>query len=197
MIQGYVKKVNTKEGTGKRGKWVLYSGIIEQDDGTESGWISFGFDKPPFSEGSYIQLEVEKTERGLNYVSGTYKALDPPSKPAAPVAGASTVSGGSGAAKTGYVDRNDSIVYQSSRKDAIALIGLLLEHDALPMSASTAKAGQAKRFEEISAYVDKITVQYFNDVGSLRLLSTVVDAGAADSGQTADYSKGSDAVDND
>lgn len=178
-VQGYVKKVNTKEGTGKRGKWVLYSGIIEQDDGAESGWVSFGFEKPPFSEGSYISIEVEKTERGLNYVSGTYKALDPPSRPAA--ASNKESDAATPATKSGYVDRQESIVYQSSRKDALTLVGLLLEHDALPISASTAKAGQAKRFEELSAYVDKITVQYFHDTISLRKLSEVVDAGAADS----------------
>lgn len=196
MIQGYVKKVNTKEGTGKRGKWVLYSGIVEQDDGTESGWVSFGFEKPPFSEGSYISIEVEKTERGLNYVAGSGKVLDPPAKPAAASLPA-TVSGTTGAAKSSYVDKQDSIVYQSSRKDAIALIGLLLEHDALPMSSASSKSAQAKRFEEVSAYVDKITVQFFHDVGSLRLLQSVVDAGAESDKSAADGSVPSSAIDND
>lgn len=175
MIQGYVKRVNTKEGTGKRGKWVLYSFIIEKDDGTESGWISGGFDKPPFNEGSYVSIETAQSDRGTDYVAGSGKVLDPPAKPqAAPAAS----SGATSAPKSGYVDRNDSIVYQSSRKDALALVGLLLEHDALPISGLTAKAGQPKRFEEISAYVDKLTVQFFHDVGSLRLLQSVVDAGA-------------------
>lgn len=196
MIQGYVKKVNTKEGTGKRGKWVLYSGIIEQDDGTESGWISFGFEKPPFSEGSYISIDVEKTERGLNYVAGSGKVLDPPAKPAAASLPA-TVSGTTGAAKSSYVDRNDSIVYQSSRKDAVALIGLLLEHDALPMSSASSKSAQAKRFEEVSAYVDKITVQFFHDVGSLRLLQSVVDAGAERAADPSPHVTGLTGDDND
>lgn len=184
MITGYVKKINTKTGSGKRGPWTLYSSILELDDGTDSGWISFGFEKPPFSEGSYISIETQKTDRGVDYVPGSGKVLPPPSKP--PVKNAATAANPSATtadtavprAIGGYVDRQDSIVYQSSRKDAIALIGLLLEHDALPMSASTAKAGQAKRFEEITAYVNKITVQYVADVQSGRLFQSVVDAGA-------------------
>lgn len=179
MIQGYVKRISTKTGTGKRGVWTLYSGIIEKDDGTESGWISFGFEKPPFAEGSYISLETETTDRGLNLVQGSAKVLTPPAKPAA---APPTAAGSSGATSKGagnYVDRNDSIVYQSSRKDSLALVALLLEHDALPISASTAKAGQAKRFEEIKAYVDKLTVEFFNDVQTGRIFQSVVDAGAA------------------
>lgn len=175
-LVGYVKKVNTKDGKGKRGPWTLYSGILELNDGTESGWISFGFDKPPFSEGSYISIDVEKTDRGLQYVAGTGKVLDPPAKPVAslPAKSSEAATGG----KSTYVDRNDSIVYQSSRKDALALVALLLEHDALPISASTAKVGQSKRFDEITAFVDKLTVQYVGDVQTGRVLQQVVDAGS-------------------
>jgi hypothetical protein len=192
-LVGYVKKVNTKTGSGKRGPWTLYSGILELDNGTESGWISFGFERPPFNEGSYISIETQETERGLDYVAGSGKVLPPPSKPAASVPAAGSTAApakqsgyvGTASKPSGFVDRNDSIVYQSSRKDAIALIALLLEHDALPMSASTAKAGQSKRFEEIQAYADKLTVQFFHDVGSLRLLQSVVDAGAESDGADA------------
>ena len=67
------------------------------------------------------------------------------------------------------------IRYQNARSAAIEVIGLLLQHDALPASAAKTKAGQAKRFDEISAAVDKLTVQYFTDTGTLRLLETVAD----------------------
>lgn len=184
MIQGYVKKVNTKEGTGKRGKWTLYSFIVEQDNGQESGWINGGFDKPPFNEGSYVSLETEVKEGRTQLIIGSAKVLDPPVKP--PVVATSSAAPAS--TKGNYVDRNDSIVYQSSRKDAIALIALLLEHDALPMSAAATKSGQAKRFEEVTAFVDKLTVQYYGDVQTGRVLQSVVDAGAVPaataSGQT-------------
>lgn len=193
---GYVKKTAQKEGTGKRGKWVLRSFIIEHDDGTESGWLSGGFDALPFAEGSYVSVETVQTDRGQNYVPGSLKILSPPSKPlterAAPPASAPS----QGApAKTGsYVDRNDSIVYQSSRKDALAMIGLLLEHDALPLAAAGAKANTAKRFDEIKAYVDKFTIEFFNDVQTGRLLISVVDAGQIDA---ESVSPASDAIDND
>lgn len=176
MIQGYVKRINTKTGSGKRGGWTLYSGIVEQDNGQESGWVSFGFEKPPFSEGSYVSFETETTDRGIQMVAGSAKILPPPAKPATPEARK---------ASTGQVDRNDSIVYQSSRKDALALVALLLEHDGLPISANTAKAGQAKRFEEVKAFVDKLTVEFFNDVNTLRVLSAVVDAGAVEQEATS------------
>ena len=67
------------------------------------------------------------------------------------------------------------IRYQNARSAAIDVIGLLLQHDALPASAAKTKAGQAKRFDEITAAVDKLTVQYFTDTGTLRLLETVAD----------------------
>ncbi len=196
-IIGYVKKVNTKTGTGKRGAWTLYSGIIEKDDGQESGWISFGFEKPPFSEGSYISLETESTDRGLNLIQGSAKVLPPPTKP--PVA-QGIVTGSSPKAASGagsYVDRNDSIVYQSSRKDALAIVALLLEHDALPISASTAKAGQAKRFEEVEAFVDKFTIRYLNDVHTFRLVQSVVDAGAETPAASGQANPGTSTEDND
>lgn len=69
------------------------------------------------------------------------------------------------------------IRYQNARSAAIEVIGLLLQHDALPASAAKTKAGQAKRFEEVTAAVDKLTVQYFNDTGTLRLLESVADGG--------------------
>jgi hypothetical protein len=178
VIQGYVKKVNTKDGKGKRGPWVLYSCIIEQDDGTESGWISCGFDKPPFAEGSYISLETSKDGNYTNLVPGSVKQLDPPKRAPASTPVAPTSSAAAPERKGAYVDRNDSIVYQSSRKDAIALVSLLLEHDALPLSTATAKSGIAKRFDEVTAFVDKLTVQYYGDVQTGRVLVKVVDAGA-------------------
>lgn len=172
-LQGFIKRINTKEGTGKRGKWTLYSFIIEHDNGAESGWVSAGFDKPPFVEGAYGKLDTVVTERGPNYVGGTWEALPIPTKPAVP-AGAVPVAQAGSYNPNG---RDASIQYQSSRKDALQIVGLLLEHDALPVSTAGAKAGTAKRYEEIKGFVDKLTVEFYGDVQSLRLLSSVVDAG--------------------
>lgn len=185
QITGFVRRINTKIGTGKRGPWTLFSLMLEKDDGTESGWISAGFDKPPFAEGSYITIDTVQTDRGTDYVKGSYKHASPPTAPPAAKGIATGVGPKAPSASSGHVDRNDSIVYQSSRKDALALVALLLEHDALPVSASTAKAGQAKRFEEIKAFTDKLTVQFYGDVQSGRVLQQVVDAGA-DTASAAD-----------
>jgi hypothetical protein len=177
-VVGYVKKINTKDGKGKRGPWVLYSCIIEQDDGTESGWISCGFDKPPFAEGSYISLETSKDGNYTNLVPGSVKQLDPPKRAPASTPVAPTSSAAAPERKGAYVDRNDSIVYQSSRKDALLLVQLLLENDALPLSTATAKSGIAKRYDEVKAFVDKLTVEFYGDVQTGRVLQSVVDAGA-------------------
>lgn len=192
---GFVKRINSKTGQGKRGPWTLYSMLTIADDGVESGWVSLGFDKPPFMEGDYISYDTNKTDRGLDYVSGSFKKLVPPAKETSQTLAQSDKAPAK--AQSSYVDRNDSIVYQSSRKDALALVGLLLEHDGLPVSASAAKAGQAKRFEEIKGFVDKLTVEYFNDVQSGRVLRNVVDAGAEAEEDTSEHATGLTADDND
>lgn len=174
---GFVKKLNGKDGKSKKnGKaFTAWSMIMENQDGSESGWIGLGFEKPSFSEGQWANYSANPGKFGLELIS-----FDKAEAPAAAV----PVATGSGqtapARSSGYVDRNDSIVYQSSRKDALALVGLLLEHNGLPMSSSAAKAGVASRYEEITAFVDKLTVEYFHDVQTLRVLSEVVDAGATE-----------------
>jgi hypothetical protein len=173
MILGFVKKLNGKDGKSKKPPYksfTAWSMIMENQDGSESGWISLGFERPSFQEGQWANYETNAGKFGLELVK-----FDKTAAPATPVAAASQPT----PARTGgYVDRNDSIVYQSSRKDALALVGLLLEHNGLPMSSSAAKAGIASRYEEITAFVDKLTVELYNDVQSLRVLREVVDAGA-------------------
>lgn len=169
---GFVKRLNSKEGKSKKnGKaFTAWSMIMENADGAESGWISLGFERPSFGEGTWANYESNPGKFGLELVK--FEVAEAPAKPAPQV-------GSTGAPTKGaYVDRNDSIVYQSSRKDALALTGLLLEHNGLPMSAAATKAGQAARYEEITAFVDKLTVEFFHDVQSGRVLREVVDAGA-------------------
>lgn len=193
MYQGFVRKINTKSGTGKRGVWTLYSMIVQKEDGVESPWISIGFDAPKFKEHDFIAFETETTARGENLI--VKSVTFPPTPKAAVVAtpsGTTTV-----APSTGAVSRDASIQYQSSRKDALQLVQLLLAHDALPMSTSTAKAGQAKRFEEIKAFVDKMTVEYYGDVQTGRVLQSVVDAGAVKPAASGGASADADQEDND
>lgn len=171
-FEGFLKKLNTKTGSGRRGTWTLYSGKIEKADGTEyDKWVSFGFDKPDAVEGGYYIIETETDSKGYEKVTKVTEAKAP-----AKAAGAAPSASGGGQQS----QKQDSITYQSSRKDALAFVELAIKLDALPFIASTGKAAQAKRFDELQALVDKLTVQYFHDVDTLRLLDSVEDAGAED-----------------
>jgi hypothetical protein len=65
--------------------------------------------------------------------------------------------------------------FANARMSAIELVKVLLTHDGLPVSGAKTKAGQASRFDEITAAVDKLAVKYYNDGMTLRLLETVAD----------------------
>lgn len=183
---GKLKKLSTKTGTGKRGKWALYSGKVEQANGDEyEEWISFGFEKPEtdageeVEEGNYYEIEAEEDDRGYMKANSIVEIEKPRGK------SSSKTSSKSSGKKT--VEKEDScssystqnyIHYQSARSNALTLVELATKLDALPMIETKGKAGQAKRYAELTALVDKLTVQFYNDTNSLRLLETIDDAGA-------------------
>lgn len=59
-------------------------------------------------------------------------------------------------------DRNNSIVYQSSRKDALELVTLLVSSGALKLPSA-----QAKKAGAVEAAVDRYTALFFDDVFTL------------------------------
>lgn len=177
---GFIAKIGIKTGTSKRGAWKLYSIKIDGQD----EWISAGFDAPPCKEGDYVSIEAEQNDKGYWDAKSIKQVKNAPAKEAAAVSGPAL-------AKT---STQTSIHYQSARKDAIALIELLLTHKALPMSASATAAGTAKRYEEITALIDKLTVRYFNDAETHRILEDVTDEGSSKA-EEADPTPGSDEVD--
>lgn len=171
IFEGYIKKLNTKTGSGRRGTWTLYSGKIEKADGTEyDKWVSFGFEKPNAVEGGYYIIETETDAKGYEKVTSVTETK----APARNAAVAAAVASGAGSAK------QDSIHYQNARGNALSFVELAVKLDALPFLASTGKAAQAKRFAELQALVDKLTVQFFHDTDTLRLLDSIEDAGAED-----------------
>lgn len=178
-LKGFVKIINSRGGksrtTGK--PWVLYSFILELDSGEESGWISAGFESPPFNKGDYVQVSVDENDRGLSLVAGSAKTVKNPPARKAPGGGGSgsPVSNSQG---TDWDARQRSIEYQSARNAAIDFAKLLVEVDGLPISKAANKSGQGKRLEEMKEIVDKLTVQFYNDLTTGRILSTVQDAGA-------------------
>jgi len=188
QFKGFIAKIGTKEGTSARGKWTAYSFKVEKDDGSEyEDWVNFGFERPPFKEGDYIEFQADQNERGfLQYIKGTGKPIkNPPARASAkqsgnavsgnPATGAGTGTAGSTAANAG-ADRQTQIVLQHSQEIAIRVVAVLLTNDALPMSEAKTKAGTAKRFNEIMAFVDKLTVKYHNDAATGRILTTVADS---------------------
>lgn len=180
-MKGFVKTLNSKDGIHKGRKWVRYSFITEDEQGNESGWVTYGFEKPPFVKGDFIEYDFTTDDRGYKQVTeGTGRVVanapkPAAAKPSASVSGTTTDSPGNTQA-TG-VDRQTAITLQHSQEMAISTVALLLANDALPMSGAKTKAGEAKRFEEIVASIDKFTVKFHNDVATARLLSAVADMG--------------------
>lgn len=171
-IIGDVVKIAKREGQGARGPWTAYN-VLLAEKGKET-WVSFGFELPGFGPGDRIKTSgFLKDGKYLTYTKGAEVKVK--------AGGANKQANASeNSSSGGYQDRNASIVYQSSRKDAIALVEILLANDSLPVSGAKSKTGEAKRFDEILAFVDKLTVQFYNDVDTLRKLETVEDAGAVE-----------------
>lgn len=194
---GFIVRISEKHGkmTRKPYKpWHLYSLKLQQPNGQEyEQWVSLGFrDEPtiqdlPISEGDFVELEANEDDRGnWKVVEGSAKKTKAPTaRPTArPTAssGASRSSGSTGNTEPGprYGYRTDPedakrITWSNARDHAIQVVGLLLLNKALPLSGATGKAAEAKRFDEVKAAIDKLTVELYNDSMSLRKLDTVSD----------------------
>lgn len=182
-FKGFVGKINTKTGTGRRGPWTLYSTKLQDERGEDSSdWLSFGFDKPNVSEGDYVKVTVEQDANGRDKVTEVKKLKNPPARAAARYSGTTSSDSASGG-----TTKQSSIHYQNSRTAAIEVVKLLVEQDALgDLPKTGTKPAQAKRFAIITAAIDKLTIQYFNDLETMRLTETVADAGALDTKPDAD-----------
>ena len=181
-VIAFVQKLNTKSGTNRNGRpYTLYSMKLADKDGNElPGWYNCGFEAPPCKEGDYVKLE--STPKGSNFdvVKGSVQVSKNPPARVQPQRQRSSGGSAAPASNKDYGQTQKNIHYQNSRTAAIEVVGLLLEHDALPMSTAKGKAGAAARFDEIVASVNKLTVQYFNDLETFRLFETVADAGEVD-----------------
>lgn len=192
-LEGVVTKINQKPYQSRRGSGFVSSFALREDSGSES-WVTFGFDKePPFEEGDRIRVNTTEKNGYLTYVEGSGEIIPKPAP--APAVGSGNAKGVSAGPSTETAattspayseraaketDRQGQIVWQHSQDVAIAKIGLLLQHDGLPMSTAKTKASQAQRFAEISAAIDKETVKAYNDVLTRRVLTTVADPGVID-----------------
>jgi hypothetical protein len=115
-------------------------------------WYGCGFDDPGAGEGDYVRFDAEQKGKYMN--ASNIVKMDPPageSKPKAPVNA-----------------REVSIAFQSSRKDAIAMVGVLLQHEVLAYP-KTAKQGE--KVDSILAFTDSLAARYYNT------LQEVIEAG--------------------
>lgn len=190
----FVQKMSIKSGTNSKGrKWTSYSAKLADVDGNElDPWFQFGFKAPEYKgtevkEGDYIRIEGEVNDRGaVSVKDGSVRiSKNPPARKQADTGGGNS----GGGSKSGYnsdVQRADR-AYHAARGTAVELIEVLLANNSLPVAAAQGKAGKAKRYNEIMAFVDKLTVQFFRDEfaegfeDQFRVLTQVADAGDADS----------------
>ena len=199
-VEGFVEKIFEKTGNSARGPWTAYSIKVQRASGeVDPRYYQFGFKKPAFAEGDYVQFEADiKDEKAAQFVEGSgKKPKNPPTRPPKPAApagkGGYAGKGGGGGYKPrppveskvfGQIGGNNTeddirrMSYTAARSAALDAVALLLAHDALPTSTAKTKAGQATRFEEVTAMIDKLTIEYFFDSASGRKIESVADAGA-------------------
>jgi hypothetical protein len=101
---------------------------------------------------SFEAGEIGRSGKGRDIVEGSLKQ----STPAAVAASGGAQSFGS---------RDESIQYQSARKDALAMVKLLIENAAVKLPEA-----ESKRAGVIEALVDRFTASYYEDIGDLGAL---------------------------
>ena len=187
-ITGFVARVFEKSGTNANGPWTAYSCKIQDPEtGKEfPKFYQFGFEAPPAGvvEGAYIRFQANpKNAQADEVVRETVQiSSNPPTRPAAPQQN----NGGGGRRGGGNrggmsKEREEQIVFQHSQEMAIQAVTTLLANDGLKISKAKNAGGDAKRFEEITAQIDKFTVKFFLDARTpSRLLDTVDDWSVTD-----------------
>jgi hypothetical protein len=179
--------------------WTAYSAKIQLKDGTEHPkYFQFGFERPPFKEGDYVQFQAtDKDANAMSVDPNTVRvSKNPPARPQAQQSGGNgggqrRGGGGGASARDKYwedkdrydkEEREPRIRYQAARRDAIDLVTVLSANDGLPIPKAQGKANVAKRFEEIMLIVEKLTAQFYHDTETLRVLERVADGGAVNVG---------------
>ncbi len=148
MITGKFVKTNYRENAGPRNSTVYSVNV----DGT---WYGGWWDNPPTAvEGDIVEFDATQKGDFWNGNPKTFRVVTP--------AGAAPISSAGAALITPPVrvspdahQRQNSIVYQSSRKDAIQLAGVLLQHDCLPLGSK-----KADKASIVLDYIDDLTADF-------------------------------------
>lgn len=128
-------------------------------------------DEPKCKVGDYVSFEAE--QKG-EYWNAKARTIEPAVAPAtsqsqAPSASPpSAPSSGSAQSKSTWVpdsDRQNSITYQSARKDALELTGYLLNKDLIDLGT---KSKKADAINIVELFVDRFTERFYEDTKALK-----------------------------
>lgn len=146
---GTMTKIAEKAWQGK----VMYSVCIKADSGDET-WVGLGADKPPVDAMSRVKVEASQNAKGFWTAKGRDIIHLKDQAPAAPVAS------GGGGGKSGFQDRQSSIVLQSSYKTATDQVNALLAAGLFKPAANT-KDRKLNAIEAYFAFIDKVAVELY------------------------------------
>jgi len=141
-VTGVVETVSIKNETraGKALRSPLYSFKLDNQQ-----WYNCGFDDPKVGQGDVVGFTYTEDTYGYAVQKGTVVAME--STP--------TTAGRTGKAIKVANDRQNSIIYQSSRKDAIQVIGIAIEAGAVTLPTT-----KSDKFDAILELINLITDQF-------------------------------------
>ena len=164
---------------------ITVSGIVERPNSsvTKAGLTygvvinntKYGFftTNPPCNEGDSVSFSAKENGDFWNADPKSLKLITAGSSKPTPVTAPPT-------AKSAWVpdkDRQDSIIYQSARKDALEFLKILNVKDMIDLGKSKSKGGM---IESMEIYLDKYTQRFFEDTKNLGHSSTLEAEGLKD-----------------
>ena len=152
MQQEFVGTITKQAERDWNGK-TLYNIFIREDNGSEDIMIGLGMDKPPVSPQSRVKLTATKNQKGY-WVCKAKDITLLKDQPAPAPSGGGKPSGG-------FVDRQASIVLQSSFKTATDQVNSLLAAGLFKPAANT-KAKKESAMDAYFSFVDKVAVELYN-----------------------------------
>lgn len=126
-------------------------------------WYNCGFNDTGVFEGDNVEIIYSVGKYGCDVEKGAITRITG-AVPAGKADVQAPATGGTVGKSTVYVDtRQESIHFQSSRKDAIAVADIALKYDLLKLPTA-----QNKKLDVVTAFIDHMTNQYVADVSALK-----------------------------
>jgi hypothetical protein len=165
-ISGYVEEkieYPAKPGNNKWGKPNEPSYALKVD-GIKYGGMFGRKMEPKCKNGDYVEFEAEQNGSYWNLVANTLQPATAPAAALPPVqAEPAKAAGNTKAAWVPDKDRQDSIIYQSSRNAAIEFVNGLVSAQLLDFG----KAKGAQKIELVEILMDEYTMRFYEDTKRL------------------------------